>query len=280
VFVEDRIVEPDNGEATAELARAVARDLLPYEPYRSYEIDLDRFFNSGSARMHEDLTGLADRTWGWDDDYGHLARVGHEAVLAHPGTYARGVARDLRDLLVWPLYVDAGRPEAASPQLAASRQPDLPVPSEGEPIPAARQSQHITTPDGRIREVWTSPTKHHVQFDDPRDEARAAEIDRRVDGLLAGFPDRASRPELVDWLNRASRWYPRPVVWLVLGIVAVALRRPRRLAVPLVLAGAALLILLSTALAVYAVPEYAVPVTPAFILLAASAIPSRVNRRR
>ena len=83
-FVVDRIVDPANGEGSRELARAVQDDLLPREPYRSYGVDLDAFFSSGSARMHEDLIGLADRTWGWDDDYAHLARVGREAVRAHP----------------------------------------------------------------------------------------------------------------------------------------------------------------------------------------------------
>jgi hypothetical protein len=38
--------------------------------------------------------------------------------------------------------------------------------------------------------------------------------------------------------------------------------------VPLALAGAALLVLLGTALSVYAVAEYSVAVTPAFVLLA------------
>jgi hypothetical protein len=276
-FVADKIVEPENGDSSRELADAVARDLLPYEPYRSYGISLEEFFSSGSARMHEDLTGLADRTWGWDDDYGHLARVGREAVLAHPGAYARGVAGDLRDLLVWPLYVDAGTEAAPAPAASdrsLAQASDLPVPSEGEPIPAARQSQYITTPDGDIREVWTSPTEHHVEFDDPQDAARAAEIDRRVADLVAGFPDREARPEAVEWLNRASRWYPRPVVWLVAGIVALLVRRRlwRRLAAPALLAASALLIIFGTSLAVYAVPEYAVPVVPAFVLLAAAAI--------
>ena len=84
-FVVDRIVEPENGDATRELARAVQSDLLPREPYRSYGIDLEQFFTAGSSRMHEDLIGLSDRTWGWDDDYAHLGRVGREAVVAHPG---------------------------------------------------------------------------------------------------------------------------------------------------------------------------------------------------
>jgi hypothetical protein len=272
-FVADRIVEPENGPASRELERAVARGLLPYEPYRSYEIDLERFFSSGSARMHEDLTGLSDRVWGWDDDYRLLGRVGREAVLAHPGTYARGVAGDVRDLLVWPLYVETKTPasetQADSDRFASVVQaPDLPVPGEGEPIPSARLSSYLTTPDGSIREVWTSPTEHHIVYDDPADEARAAAIDRVVDDLAASFPDRAPRPELVDKLNSASRWFPRPVVWLVIGFVALLVRRPRRPSVPLTLAGAALLILLATSLAVYAVAEYSVPVTPAFILLA------------
>ncbi|MDQ3121557.1 MAG: glycosyltransferase family 39 protein, partial [Actinomycetota bacterium] len=170
-FVADRIVEPDNGPATRELERAVARNLLPFEPYRSYEIDLEQFFSSGSARMHEDLTGLSDRVWGWDDDYRHLAKVGREAVLAHPGTYARGVARDLRNLVVWPLYVPLTDTGAAPSTRAPVANRQLPVPGEGEPIPAARQSGYITTPDGRIREVWTSPTEHQVVFSRPADAA-------------------------------------------------------------------------------------------------------------
>ena len=286
-FVADRIVEPDNGPATQELARAVARDLLPYEPYRSYGIDLPEFFSSGSARMHEDLTGLSDRTWGWDDDYAHLARVGREAVLEHPGAYARGVAGDFRDLLVWPLYAPVPSEAAAAPASSDRRlaqAPDLPVPSEGEPIPAARQSSYITTPDGRIREVWSSPTEHQVVFENPEDAERAAEVDRRVDGLLESFPDREPRAGALDRLNSASRWYPRPVVWLAVGLVAALVRRRRlgrAFAAPATLAAAALLILFSTSLAVYAVAEYSVPVTPAFILLATVALTApRLPRRR
>lgn len=280
-FVVDRIVEPENGPASRELERAVSRELLRYEPYRSYEVDLDEFFSSGSARMHEDLTGLSDKVWGWDDDYGHLAQVGREAVLAHPWEYARGVAGDVRKLLVTSLY--AGLPETDA-EPAPARRPEtssqggeLPVPGEGEPIPAARQSGHVTTPDGRIREVWTSPTEHYLVFDDPRDAPRVTEMGRHMDGLLANFPDREPRAGAIEWLNRASRWYPRPVLWLVVGLVAVSLRRSRRLAVPLVLAGAALLVLLGTSLAVYAVPEYAVPVAPAFVLLATAGVLGRAR---
>lgn len=278
-FVADKIVEPENGSATRELAQVVTRELLPKEPYRSYDIDLEQFFSSGSARMHDDLISLSDRVWGWDDDYRHLARVGREAVLAHPGTYARGVLRDLGRLVVWPLYVPASASEGARETgsgraLAAAAAPaqDLPEPSEGEPIPSAREASYLSTPDGRIREVWTSATNHSIVFRDPADQARAIALDQRVAELMGGLPDREARPALVRWLNTASRWYPRPVMWLVLGLVAAILRRPRRIAVPVVLTGAAVLILLGTALAVYAVAEYSVPVVPAFILLGATGV--------
>ena len=170
---------PENGEASRELARVV-RDLLPREPYRSYGIDLDTFFASRSARMHEDLIGLSDRPWGWDDDYAHLARVGR--VRAHPGTYA---ARRRARLLATPLV--AGLPPAGRPRReAAPRRRRVParvppVPSEGQPIPSASVSGFISTPDGRFREVWTSPTAHEIYADDPkrRRAPRSAEPSRR-----------------------------------------------------------------------------------------------------
>jgi hypothetical protein len=270
-FVTDRIVDPANGEATRELARAVEDDLLPREPYHSYGIDLDTFFSSGSARMHEDLIGLGDRTWGWDDDYAHLARVGREAVRAEPGTYGRGVLRDSWRLLWWPVFLPVETGEvAAARSLATSTQ--LPEPTEDEPIPSASVSVFISTPDGRFREVWTSPTAHGIVADDPEDAAHLDRMNRRVEEVFGRFPDRAGSAELGEWLNRASRWFPRPVVWLVLGAFALAIRRPPKTATALVLSAAALLVILGTSLAVPAAAEYSTPVAPAFVLLAAAGL--------
>jgi hypothetical protein len=177
-------------------------------------------------------------------------------------------------LVVWPLYADVD--EAAT---AATRQerrlaqaPELPVPSEGEPIPSAHQSAFISTPDGRIREVWASATEHRIVFADPEDAERASEADRRVNELLANVPDRAARPWLVERLNSLSRWYPRPIVWLAIGLVAAVVRRRAWLVTPLVLSATALGVLFATSLAVYAVAQYSVPVVPAFVLLATGAV--------
>jgi len=274
-FVADRIVAPGNGSASAELARAVSRDLLPYEPYRSRGIDLETFFSSGSSRMHDDLTVLSDRTWGWDDDYRHLGRVAREAIRRHPGTYARGVAKDSWRLLLWPLYAPVPESGSSVPAPSTTRVTAATSPSrsyDGEPIPSSREAPYISTPDERIREVWTSPDAHSIVFRDPSDRIRSAALDREVNRLLARLPDREGRPWLAKRVNDLSRLYPRPFMWLLVGVVAVLWRRPRGIAVPVVLAASALATLLSTSLAVYAVAEYAVPVVPAFVLLATAGL--------
>ena len=189
--------------------------------------------------MHDDLTVLSDRTWGWDDDYRHLGRVAREAIRAHPGPYARGVAKDLWRLLLWPLYgpveasASSAPSESGSESQAAAPAPAVP-PADDEPIPSSREAPYISTPDGRIREVWTSPTEHSIVFRDRADAARSAALDREVNELLAGLPDRGGHPSLVARLNDVSRLYPRPFMWLLVAIVAVLWRRPRRIAVPMV----------------------------------------------
>ncbi len=281
-FVADRIVEPGNGPASEELARAVSRELLPNEPYRSRGIDLATFFSSGSSRMHDDLTVLSDRTWGWDDDYRHLGRVAREAIRAHPGAYLRGVARDTWRLLLWPIYApveedgqesstSATEPASASSASQAST-PPTPAPTGDDLIPSSREAPYISTPDGRIREVWTSPDDHAFVFRYPADRAGAAALDRKVSSLLDGLPKRGQRPGLVRVVDDLSRLYPRPFMWLLVGLVAALWRRPRRIAVAGALAGSALAVMVSTSLAVYAVAEYSVPVVPAFVLLATAGL--------
>jgi Dolichyl-phosphate-mannose-protein mannosyltransferase len=290
-FVTDRIVEPGNGNSSAELARAVERQLLPNEPYQSRGIDLETFFSSGSSRMHDDFTVLADRTWGWDDDYRHLGRAAREAILAHPTEYARGVTRDLWRLLLWPLYAPVEEDAASPPGPASLQRTEQaaapPPPPDPELIPSSREAPYISTPDGRIREVWTSPDAHAFVFRDPADRVRAAALDQEVNELLGALPERGSRASLVDLLNDLSRIYPRPFMWLLLGLAASLWRRPRGIGVPAVLAASGLLVLGATSLAVYAVAEYSVPVVPAFVLLAAvglfgprSARAPRVRRLR
>jgi hypothetical protein len=291
VFVTDKLVRPENGSASRELARAVERRLLPEEPYRSYGITLDEFFTEASPRMQVDLLALSDRVRGWHSNYEWLREVGVEGVRAHPGQYARGVAGSVWGMLRQSLFrnLDSG----GAPSVSDSDQEKeggytvlidgrrLPKPTEDEPIPAAHEGG-VTTPDGSIYTVWTSPSEHHLVFVHPEDEARYDALHRRIAELGAQLPDREGSATLALRLNQASRWYPPPVLWLALGIVALALRRPPgilALAAPAV--GGSIVIVVS-ALGLPAEPHYTVPVAPAFVLLAAGALfgSSRTTRWR
>jgi len=273
-FVTDRIVEPSNGPKTRELARAVKRHLLPQEPYRSYGITLDDFFTKASPRMEVDLVALSDRLKGWYTNDRWLRDVGLEAVRAHPRTYSRGVAGSTWGLLKDPLYRSPPPAAASAAHGASSASASgaaLPTPSEGEPIPAPHEGG-ITTPDGSIYTVWTSPTAHHMVFLQPGAKERNDALHRRMTELSSNLPDRAGNASLAHRLNQLSKWFPPPIVWLVLGLIGFALGRGRE-ELPLVVPSiAGLLVIVLSAAGLPAEPHYSVPVAPAFVLLAAGAL--------
>jgi hypothetical protein len=284
-FVTDKIVRPTNGPASRELAQAVQRRLLPNEPYRSYGITLDDFFRQASPRMEVDLLWLSDRIKGWYTNGRWLRDVGVEAVRTHEGTYARGVAGStwgmLTDGLFRSLPEAAPAPSAGAPRSGGAgtdagptivvngRQ--LPQPTEGEPIPTAYQGG-ITSPDGSIYTVWTSPIEHHQVFKNPSDERRNDALHARMEQLAANLPDRRGSPSLAHRFNQLSRWFPPPILWLVLGLGALFYRRTRRSAALAAPSLAALLVILVSALGLPAEPHYSVPVAPAFVLLAGGAL--------
>jgi hypothetical protein len=283
-FLTDRIVRPDNGPASRKLALAVKRDLLSQEPYRSYGISLDDFFSDPSPRMVVDLAALANRLWGWHSDARILREVGIEAVRTHPGTYARGVATTVWDLLHEPVFRPLGHSGSKDGSTSGSNEVSpgdgdtivvnghrLPRPTEGERIPAPHEGA-VSTPDGSIFTVWTSPSEYHLVFVHKRDAARYAALHRKMNELWDNLPDRTGNSNLALRLNQSSRWYPPPVLWLVLGLVGLALRRPRNALALTTPAVAAFIVILLSALAIAAVPHYSVPVAPAFVLLAAGAL--------
>jgi len=284
VYLFDKLVRPDNGPASREMAQAVREDLLPYEPYRSYGITLQRFFEDPSARMLEDMGALANRRWGWHTDQKILRDIAFEAIQTHPWPYAKGVSRTTVDLLRKPVFrqLDGGGPTAAPSTPSDGGGGDLgetivvngrvlPKPSEGEAIPGAREGGP-TTPDNSIRTVWTSPYERHLVFDHPGDEARYEQLHDDIDDISANLPDRSGWYDLALLLNRSSRWFPPPILWLVAGLVALGWRRPAN-ALPLATpAIGAVTIVIAVALGAPAIPEFTIPVLPAFALLLAGAL--------
>jgi len=270
-FITDRIVKPDNGPGSRRLADAIQHHLLTRDPYRSYGVTLDKVFSSGSFRIHEDLYLLSDQVFGWKSDYSVLRKAGVEAVRTYPGTYAAGVSKTVWEQLS-KSYFRAPSPAPPSASSGPSTGPTivvkgrrLPAPTEGEPIPAG-QNVWISTPDNRIRDVWTSATQHHFAFVHPHDRARFDEIIRERDRLFAALPDRTGNATLSHRMDQASRWYPRLIIWIALGVVALFWRRPRGARTVVALALAGLFVIVFNALGLFADPHFALPVAPAFVL--------------
>ena len=271
-FITDHIVSPENGESSRRLAAAMQKHLLTREPYRSYGVTLDQLFEQGSFRVHEDLYLLSDEVFGWDSDYAILRKAGIEGVRAHPGTYARGVASTIWDELSKAHFRVVSTPStesadgngpAATIIVHGKR---LPVPSEGEPIPAG-QVVWISRPDNSIQQVWTSATDWHFEFERGSERPRFERIERRSQELFDALPDRTGNASLGLRLNQLSRWFPRPWMWIVLGLIAIVVRRPRGSPILVALTLAAFAAVFLNALGLFADLHFVLPVAPAFVLL-------------
>lgn len=277
-YITDKIVSPDNGPASRKLAAAVRKHLVTRDPYKSYGVTVDEVFRSGSFRIHEDFYLLSDEVFGWDSNYSVLRKAGIEAVKKHPGDYTSGVLQTIWEQLSKSFFRTLPERNAPPSQPVTVEGKELPRPTEGQPIPAG-QNVWISRPDNSIRDVWTSGTEHHFVFGHPRDRPRFDAIVRERDSLADNLPDRTGSATLALRLNQLSRWFPRPVIWIAVGLLALAVRRPRRAWVLVMLALAALFVITFNALGLFADPRFALPVVPAFVLFAAgSLLGPRSNR--
>jgi hypothetical protein len=272
-FITDRIIAPDNGPSSRRLANAVRQHLLTRNPYKAYGVTVDKVFSSGSFRIHEDMYLLSDQVFGWNSNYSILRKAGIEAVRKHPGTYASGVSETVWQQLNKSLFrVDT----RSSPSPSASSTVDvqgrrLPAPTEGQPIPAG-QNVWISRPDNSVRDVWTSATQHHFVFLKPGQRPHFEAIVRERDRLFAALPDRQGNAQLALRLSQLSRWFPRPIIWIVVGLIGLIWRRPTGARTLVALGLVAMLVIVFNALGLFADPHFALPVAPAFVLLAAGAL--------
>ena len=271
-FITDHIVSPENGESSGRLAAAIQEHLLTRDPYRSYGVTLDQLFEKGSFRVHEDLYLLSDQVFGWDTDYNVLRKAGLEGVRAHPGVYTRGVAGTVWDELskaqfrVVSAPSNGGGAANTPPATVVIHGKRLPAPTEGEPIPSG-QVVWISRPDNSIRQVWTSPTEWHFEFARASERPRFERVERRTRELFDALPDRTGNARLALRLNQLSRWFPRPWMWILLGLAAIAVRRPRGWTTLVAIALAAFACVLLNALGLFADLHFVLPVAPAFVLL-------------
>ncbi len=273
-YITDKIVRPDNGPASRRLADAVRHHLITRDPYKAYGVTVGDVFRSGSFRIHEDFYLLSDHVFGWKSNYSILRKAGIEAVRKHPGAYTSGVLETVWQQLSKSYFRTPpapAQPAPAAPPTVRVRGHTLPQPTEGQPIPAG-QSVWISRPDNCIRDVWTSPTQHHFVFCSATIKRRFDHVVNDVNGLFRDLPTRAGNAQLALRMNQASRWYPRLIIWIAVGLVALIVRRPRGTRTLVALGLAALFVIVFNALGLFADPRFALPVAPAFVLFGAAAL--------
>jgi len=112
VFLADKTISPENGDASRRLARLIEDEVLTKEPHAGLGVPLAAYLENGSNYETVRLIAISDRALGKDESYDLLFDSALEAIREHPGTYLRGVADAFREFLTQaPLREDV-RPRA------------------------------------------------------------------------------------------------------------------------------------------------------------------------
>jgi hypothetical protein len=280
----DRLIDPRNGPASRDLARAIESDLLPREPYRSYRITLDEFLHTGRIRMWSDLAALSDRTWGWTSDYSKLRSVAREAITEHPLKYARGVWRTGREQMVAhyaPTAAQAPPPlRSIECEVACAGEGPIKVAGkwvpkpwdEQDPIPRGYAYWLDSTPDNSISTDWSSLAYPEFRFEDPDAGERYQRLSADLREMVSTLPSRDGSFAMASRLNRLTKLWPSMLILVLLGAAGLLLRPQRQKRILVFVCALGLAVVVGTALGSPAAAEYRVPVDPLFILFAVAAV--------
>ena len=260
-------VDPANGDASRRLAEAVERDVLTLPPYASRNVDVATYFRGAGNLEVIRMIALSDRVFGWNTDYEVLFDASVEAIRADPWRYVRGVSDTF-----WQFLSQRYAPE---PRVRPVAIPDLPteLTIDGKPFPAPITVSPLVQAV-RYGFVWcpTDDLERCVVrdplavFGDAGEAKRYDELVHTIRDWNAQLPTRDSNASLASKGGTFSDRWPRPIVWIVVAAVALAIRRPVGTAPVLVLAGVATAILLVHALSQAPQSEFQLPFVPVWIV--------------
>jgi hypothetical protein len=220
------------------------------------------------------LIALSDRVLGRGSDYDVLFDSALEAIREQPGTYARGVADTFWEFLMQrPLREDVAPREQTAPE------PPAPTfERDGVVLPNPQATVLVEgVPYGF---VWcASDYIDSCTLDDPaavwsdrETQERYREVIAQVRDWDADLPSRTGVSWVPEILNRITPRFPRPPLWIALGIVALILRRPAGTRAILVLWASAGAVLAIHAASQGVAPEFALPLYPLFVVTALGAL--------
>jgi hypothetical protein len=262
-------VDPANGRASRRLADAVERHVLTLPPYASRHVDARTYFRGAGNLEVIRMIALSDRVFGRSTNYDVLFDASLEAIRADPWRYVHGVADTF-----WRFLSQRYAPE---PRVRPVQIPDLPteLTVDGNPFPAPITVSPLVQAV-RYGFVWC-PTDEldRCVVPDPLaalgDAGEAKRYDELVDTIRdwnAQLPTRTSNASLASKGGTASDRWPRPILWIAVAALALAIRRPAGTAPILVLGTVALVVLLVHALSQAPQSEFELPFVPVWIAAA------------
>jgi hypothetical protein len=274
VFTANRTIAPENGPASETLASMIEQEVLSRDPHARLGVTLDAYLENGSNYETVRLIALSDRVLGRGENYDVLFDSALEAIREHPGTYLRGVADTLGDFLVQrPLREDV------APRLqTAPETPPATFESDGQVLPNPQATVlGIGVPYGFVwcaSDYIDSCTLRDTSqaWTDANTQNRYREVVAQVRAWDAELPSRQGTTFVPEILNRITPRFPRPPLWLAVGLLGLVLRRPAQWRTIVVLWVGAFLVLLIHAASQGVAPEFALPVYPVFLVGALGAV--------
>ena len=273
VFTEGSI-SPEYGPASRRLGELVREEVLDEQPFQALRVPLDAYFANGTNYETVRLIALSDRLLGRDTNYDVLFDSAVEAIRDDPGGYARGVAD-----LFWEFLMQRPLRESVAPRAQTAPVPPPPTfGSNGVVLPNPQATVLLEgVPYGF---VWCASdyidsctlADASLVWDDPAEQERYRDVVAQVRAWDAELPSRTGQAWPTEILNRITPRFPRPPLWLAVGVVALAWRRPRCWRTIVVLWAAAAAVLLIHAVSQGVAPEFALPLYPLFIVTALGAL--------
>jgi hypothetical protein len=272
-----RTIEPSNGPASRRLTAAIERDVLTLPEYRRLHVDLRTYLDSPSNLEAIRLIALSDRDFGRGSDYDVLFDSAWEAIKHRPGAYVDSVASTFWHF-VWFRFslepVRRGPPPPPGPSVLTVSGKPRPSPEAVSPMAQGARYGFVWCPTDAIdRCIFRDPSR---VFASPTDQRRYVELTDRIRDWNAQLPLRNGTGFLERKLDSLSWRVPTsPIVFLVVALLGLALRRPRIWPVLVLLATGALLVLFVHALSQEPQGEFSIPLTPVFALVAVAAVCGR-----
>ena len=120
VWLADKTVEPENGDASQRLADLIESEVLTEDPHARLDVPLDAYLENGTNYETVRLIALSDEVLGRGENYDVIFDSALEGIRESPGTYVRGVADTFWEFLQQqPLREDVAPREQTEPEAPA-----------------------------------------------------------------------------------------------------------------------------------------------------------------